>query len=258
MTYISKIWRFFATAFCFSVFGLSGLLMAIFWLPLYRLKHRDEQTRNRACRYAVHKSFKFFIWLMYWVGVVKVTTNNIEKLANLKGKIVIANHPSLVDVVVLISLIPDANCVVKESLWKNIFTKGVLINTGYLNNADPENLIEDCRNSLDQGSNLIIFPEGTRTTPGKALSFQRGAANLALRSKANFQRTLIKVSPPGLTKGWPWYRIPARQIHLDLTVLEEFDVHPYLQHNISLSVRKLTRDLQEIFSDELAHFDPKL
>lgn len=255
MVQISKVWRFFATAFCFTVFGLCGILMAVFWLPLYRIKYQQEEPRKQACRYAVHLAFKYFIWLMYCVGVTKVTTNKIDKLSNLKGKIVIANHPSLIDVVVLISLIPNANCVVKQSLWKNIFTRGILRNTGYLNNAEPEDLIANCRDSLRQGSNLIIFPEGTRTKPGSPLTFQRGAANLALRTGSNFQRVLIQVSPPALTKGWPWYKIPPRQIHLDLTVLEEFDVSPYLQGNISLSVRKLTRDIQTIFANELARFD---
>ncbi len=255
MAQISKVWRFFATAFCFTVFGICGILMAVLWLPLYRIKYQHEETRKKACRYAVHLAFKYFIWLMYCVGVSKVTTSKIDKLTNLKGKIVIANHPCLIDVVVLISLIPNANCVIKQSLWKNIFIRSVLKNAGYLNNAEPQKLIDDCRDSLRQGSNLIIFPEGTRTKPGSPLNFQRGAANLALRAEANFQRVLIQISPPALTKGWPWYRIPSRKMHLDLTVLDEFDVSPYLQDNISLSVRKLTRDIQKIFTDELAHFD---
>ncbi|WP_340679963.1 lysophospholipid acyltransferase family protein [Paraglaciecola sp.] len=255
MRYLSKLWRFFATAFCFAVFGIGGMFIALFWLPLYRIKHRDEASRKKACRYAVHLTFKGFIYLMYWVGVAKVTTSGIEKLNKLKGNIIIANHPSLIDVVVLISLIRNADCVVKQSLWQNIFTRGVLRNTGYISNADPQGLIDDCQISLQQGSNLIIFPEGTRTRPGSPLTFQRGAANLALRVGANFLRVLIQVSPPALTKGWPWYKIPPRQIHLDLSVLDEFDVSPYTQGNISLSVRKLTRDLEQLYVDELGRFD---
>lgn len=131
----------------------------------------------------------------------------------------------------------------------------MLRNTGYLSNADPEDLIDDCSCSLAQGSNLIIFPEGTRTLPGSALKFQRGAANLALRSGYNFQRALIRVSPPALTKGWPWYKVPPRQIHLELIVLDEFDITPYMDGNISLSVRKLTRDLEHLFVNDLANFD---
>jgi hypothetical protein len=37
---------------------------------------------------------------------------------------IIANHPSLIDVVFLIGLVRQANCVVKQSLWENPFTRG--------------------------------------------------------------------------------------------------------------------------------------
>lgn len=258
LTQLSKLWRLIATAFCFAVFGIGGLLMAAFWLPLYRIIYKEENKRKMACRFAVHLGFKGFIWLMYIVGVVKVDTKGLEKLKTLKGKIIIANHPSLIDVVVLISLIRNADCVVKQSLWQNIFTKGVLRNTGYMSNADPEGLVDECSRSLAQGSNLIIFPEGTRTLPGSTLKFQRGAANLALRSGFNFQQVLIKVSPPALTKGWPWYKVPPRQIHLELIVLDEYDVMPYRDGNISLSVRKLTRDLEALFIKNVADFDSML
>ena len=253
---LSKLWRLFATGFCFAVFGLGGILMAAFWLPLYRVIYPDENKRKRACRYAVHLGFRWFIWLMYVVGVTKVDTKGLEKLKNLKGKIIIiANHPSLIDVVVLISLIRNADCVVKQSLWQNFFTKGVLRNTGYLSNANPEDLIDECSRSLAQGSNLIIFPEGTRTRPGSTLKFQRGAANLALRCGYNFQRVLIKITPPALTKGWPWYRVPPKKMHLELVVLDEFEIAPYKEGSVSLSVRKMTRDLEHLFVDDLANFD---
>ena len=93
----------------------------------------------------------------------------------------LANHPSLIDVVVLISIIPNADCVVKAHLFKNPFLRGVVKNTGYISNADPEGLLVDCKKSLAAGNNLIIFPEGTRTKVGQAVKFQRGAANIALR-----------------------------------------------------------------------------
>jgi 1-acyl-sn-glycerol-3-phosphate acyltransferase len=255
LTQLYKLWRLLATGFCFAVFGIGGLLMAVFLLPLYRIIYKDEHKRKVACRYAVHIGFKGFIWLMYSVGVVKVDTKGLQKLKTLKGKIIIANHPSLIDVVVLISLVKNADCVVKQALWENIFTRGVLRNTGYMSNADPEGLIEDCGRSLADGSNLIIFPEGTRTLPGSALKFQRGAANLALRSGFNFQRVLIRVTPPALTKGWPWYKVPDKRVHLELSILDEFDVTPYADGSTSLSVRKLTRDLELLFVSDLANFD---
>lgn len=254
MNSINRIWRFFATAFCFAVFGLGGLILAILWLPAYKLiylSHRQKQ--QKASRRAVHLMFKFFVTLMSFVGVVKVEGTNLHQLAKMKGMIVIANHPSLIDVVVMISVIRDANCVVKKSLWHNPFIGGVVRCTGYLSNDDPEQLVEQCRASLSQGSNLIIFPEGTRTKPGSLPVFQRGAANLALRTGKNFQRILLDVTPPGLTKGLPWYKVPKHKMIFSLEVKEEFDVAPFQGVNISKSVRKLTREIQQTFVEEMQH-----
>ncbi len=255
MELFSKIWRLFATAFCFAVFGLSGLVMAIFWLPVYRILYKDEAKRQKAGRYSVHIGFKLFVWLMETVGVTKVDVQGLDQLKEVKGKIIIANHPCLIDVVVLISLIPNANCVVKQQLWKNVFTRGVLRTSGYLSNVDPEALIADCKASLESGSNLIIFPEGTRTTPGNKIKFRRGAANIALRSGINFQRILIQVSPPTLTKGIPWYKVPKTKMKMKLTVLDEYDISSYSQDSFSLAVRELTRDIERVFLDDLAKLD---
>lgn len=254
MVLISKSWRLFATAFCFAVFGLAGLLMAIFWLPFYRLMYKDEATRKKAGRYAVHIGFKLFVWLMETVGVTKVEVEGLTKLKKVQGKIIIANHPSLIDVVILISLIPNANCVVKQQLWRNIFTRGVLRNSGYLSNVDPEALIADCKESLNSGSNLIIFPEGTRTVPGEKETFKRGAANIALRSGINFQRIIIRMSPPALTKGFPWYKVPESKMRIKLVVLDEFDISTYPTDSFSISVRQLTRDIERLYLSDLARF----
>ncbi|MFT2091850.1 lysophospholipid acyltransferase family protein [Paraglaciecola sp. 2405UD69-4] len=254
--FLSKIWRFLGTAFCFAIFGLGGIIIASLWLPFYRLKYKnDEDKRKQACRYAVHLTFKSFVWLMYIVGVTKVDVKGLEVLKRAKGKIIIANHPSLIDVVVLISIVKNADCIVKHSLLQNVFTRGIIKNTGYISNADPEDLITDCKTSLEKGCNLIIFPEGTRTFPGTEFNFKRGAANIALRSEKNFQRVLIKVTPPALTKGLPWYKVPERKIHMKLVVLNEIDTSVYSSQGISKSVRELTREQQRSYREDFAKFD---
>ncbi len=225
--------------------------MALLWLPLYRLRYKDEKRQKKACRYAVHLSFKGFIWLMRMVGVVKVETRGLDKLQNLRGKIIIANHPSLIDVVVLISLIRNADCVVKQDLWNNLFISGVIKSSGYLSNADPEGLIEDCRLSLEQGNNLIIFPEGTRTKPDTIPKLRRGAANLALRCQKDLQVVSIHVSPPALTKGFPWYKVPPSKIILQLDVKGELKVAAFQGESITKSVRTLTREIERLFIMEI-------
>ena len=74
---------------------------------------------------------------MHRIGIMTYESTGVEKLDR-PGQLIVANHPPLIDTIFLISRIPAANCIVKEKLWHNLFTKGPIINAGYVSNGDPE------------------------------------------------------------------------------------------------------------------------
>ena len=78
----------------------------------------------------------------------------------------------------VLPMTPNADCVVKAQLFRNPFMRGVISSTGYISNADPDKLLDDCADSLAKGNNLIIFPEGTRVAPGDKPPLQSGFAGL--------------------------------------------------------------------------------
>lgn len=245
---INHGYRILATGFCFSIFGLGGLLLSLLVFPAQRLFIQNHNQRCIAARYTVHRSFKMFISLMRLVGVFHFDFPGKAELQASRGKILIANHPSLIDVVALISMLPNADCVVKAQLFRNPFMRGVIQSTGYLTNADPDLLLQDCAASLKSGNTLIIFPEGTRTTPGVAQHFQRGAANIALRSGCNFFACFIQCKPTTLTKQEAWYQVPAQRPTLSIQVLKDIDIQPYVQQeSASLAARQLSRDLETFY-----------
>ncbi|MCD2476569.1 1-acyl-sn-glycerol-3-phosphate acyltransferase, partial [Staphylococcus aureus] len=75
----------------------------------------------------------------------------------------------------------------------------------YICNDSGVGVIDDCIASLRAGNNLIIFPEGTRTTPGRPVQLQRGAANIAIRGRCDMTPVHIRCSPPALSKELPWW-----------------------------------------------------
>lgn len=252
---IGLCWRVLATGLCFIVFGIGGLLLTLLVFPLQSIVVADEASRKAKARSTVHYCFKFFVGLMHYSGVIRFHIHNKKELANLSGRLVLANHPSLIDVVVLISVIKNADCVVKAHLFNNPFMRGVIRNTGYISNEDPEELLRDCEQSLSNGNNLIIFPEGTRSVPHQILKFKRGAANIALRCNAPISTVLIKVQPNTLTKGTPWYKVAPYQAHFTLRQTnQQFNSQ---LHNASDIVakqsRQLTTNLQHYFTEELSN-----
>ncbi|TMO06921.1 lysophospholipid acyltransferase family protein [Pseudoalteromonas sp. S558] len=245
-------WRVIATAFCFSIFGLGGLALACVVFPAQRLFESDRSKQKHNARKTVHFCFKFFVSLMHATGVIRFHVKDKVLIERLKGQLILANHPSLIDVVVLISVIKNADCVVKAHLFKNPFMRGVIKSAGYISNDDPQELLRECEQSLKKGNNLIVFPEGTRTESQKALKFKRGAANIAIRCNAPITAFLIHMKPSTLTKGTPWYKVASLQAHFSMALASKpFNRTAYDNDAPAMQSRQLTKDLQHYFTQEL-------
>lgn len=245
-------WRLLATGGCFAAFGFGGLALATCVFPL--LLAIPGKTREHRARWVIHKSFAIFIRLMESVGIMRFEVIGADRLRQCRNVLVLANHPTLIDVVALISLMPSASCVVKRALWRNPFLGGVVRAAGYISNSDPENLIQDCAKDMATGQPLIIFPEGTRSSPGQPLRFVRGASYIALKSGKPILPVLIACNPSTLTKREKWYHIPHRRFHLRIEVLEPVAASDWVNTDEppAIAARKLTQSLEHFFTKELA------
>lgn len=251
MLNIGRLWRVLATGFCFVMFGVGGLGIAGAALPLLILipgRHR----RQYLTRELVHYCLRLHVALMQLTGAIGCVIHGREKLAR-GGLLILANHPSLIDVVMLMSLVHRPDCIVKAALWRNPFTWGPVSLTGFISNASGPELVEAGLASLRSGNNLIIFPEGTRTVPGHRSTFQRGAANIACRGDLAITPVIITCTETFLTKGQPWYKVPPRKPIFELTVLD--DLPPSSQITGSdepaRRSRRLTEYLENYFYREV-------
>jgi 1-acyl-sn-glycerol-3-phosphate acyltransferase len=251
---LNYYWRLLATGACFAVFGLGGLALWVLVFPVIRVT--CQRTRAKKTRWVIHKSFGAFLWLMETVGIMRMDIDGAEKLRRCRGMLVLANHPTLIDVVALVALMPEASCVVKQSLWRNPFLGGVVRAAGYISNSDSDSLIDDCARDLQKGKPLIIFPEGTRTCLGKPLSFQRGASYIALRSQVPIVPVMIDCNPTTLTKSEKWYQIPPRRFHLRIRVLDPVGTEHWVspRETQTIAARKLTRAFEGFFIQELSRW----
>lgn len=213
--------RLLATAWSFASFGLGGLLLRLFFPVMSLFIRGTRHEKAVKARRIIHLMFRLFIFQMKCLGIYTYETKGLEKLR--PGQLVIANHPTLIDVVFLISFIENANCIVRHGLFTNPFTRGPIMAAGYIPNIEGNQLINDCVASLKAGDSLIIFPEGTRTPATGLPKLQRGAANIALAAGIKPTMVTIRCSTSFLRKGVKWYDIPLRRPHLvfELTELED-------------------------------------
>ncbi|MGH7843417.1 MAG: lysophospholipid acyltransferase family protein [Candidatus Binataceae bacterium] len=249
------VWRLFFTAFAFAALGVGGFVLAMTVIPLATLLVRDQQRRNRRAQSIIRESFRIYVAMLQMAGVLKLEVVGGEKLPACRGRLIIANHPTLIDIVLLMALIPEAKCVVKPQLFRNPLLRELVRAAGYIrNDAEPEVLIEKCRETLAAGNNLIVFPEGTRSVPGQPTRFQRGFAHIATLTGATLQPITITCEPVTLVKGEPFYKIPDSRPNFRIEVADAIDPACFLgAASRAIGVRKLVAFLEADYGARLSH-----
>jgi 1-acyl-sn-glycerol-3-phosphate acyltransferase len=216
----SQAWRLFATGMAFCLFGGGALLLALTLFPLLMLLLQNRAKRRKVAQLVICRSFRLFCFILDVTGVASVHIEGREKLLAAHGKLIIANHPTLLDVVIILAQMDRCQCVVKHQLFRNPFMAGVVRAAGFIRNDDnPEKLVADAARHLREGDCVMIFPEGTRTASGEKLGpLQRGVANIAIAAPADLIPVIVRCNHDTLKKGTPWYRIPPSKIRYNVRV----------------------------------------
>ena len=238
------IYRVLVKWFSFFIFGLGSLVLTLIILPPMRLVLHPRERFKKYGRRVISAAFRFFVLIMHVLGIVNLEPDNREKYRNLSSKIIVANHPSLLDVVMLLSLIPNADCIVNAYLNHSILR--LLVRQLYiLNSMDHEKLFSTCTESLRQGNCLIIFPEGTRTPRAGKVVFRKGAARMALASGCNILPVHIGGSDKfGLGKKDPWTGFNPKERYIyRISMKPEINPDKYRSFPPPAAARALTGEL---------------
>lgn len=239
--------RLVGTGLWFLVFGLVTFALGFVVLPVIRLVTPDRSRRQRRSRAVLGAGMRSFIHGVTDLNLIDHEFIGRERLGR-PGQLIVANHPTLIDVCFLLGFAPTASCIVKASHFRNLITRGAVTGAGYIPNAPTEAMIHAAEAALQEGETLLMFPEGTRTVPGRPLAMQRGAANVALRGARVLTPVFIDCDPPTLSKNLPWYRIAPRRPKWTLRVGEDIDLEAYRGQPLPLASRKLNADLAGLFA----------
>jgi len=249
---MQRSWRLVATALSFVVFGVWATALTLTAAVGLTLFVRAPERRQQIARSCIRWLFGGFLSFIQFLRVVRLDIDETTRatLAAERGSVVVANHPSFIDVLVLLALIEQSNCVVKTALWRNpLLSWGVRL-AGYIPSGEPEALLAACDAALRRNETVIVFPEATRTRPGEPMRLQRGAANIALHADAAIRLVRIRCEPPLLAKGVKWYRVPITQPCLALRVGASVRARDFLLAGEprNAAARRLTLLLQQELS----------
>jgi 1-acyl-sn-glycerol-3-phosphate acyltransferase len=205
---------------------LLGLgLMSLAWnaiaLLLYPLLPRA--TGQRVGRAGISRGYRLFWSLARASGLLRMDAAALRPLAGEKGLVIVANHPSLLDALLLVAELPRSACVMKASLMRNpLLGPGARL-ARYIRNDSPRRMLREAIDDLCSGGQLVMFPEGTRTTRRPINPLQPGFALIARRAGVPVQAVFIDTTSPYLGKGWPLWRLPPLPIEFSVRLGRRFE-----------------------------------
>ena len=170
----------------------------VFFLPVYVVGYllmKKPQALFQLLNYRFYSIF-FFLSRVLIPGLTITIPGEVK---NIRSSVIICNHVSYLDPILLISLYPMQKTIVKGSIFKMPVFGWFLKNSGYIpypvDDSDGlamGDVISDLKYFLSKGGNLFVFPEGTRMTGGSIGKFHKGAFSLARKCQAPIEILQIR------------------------------------------------------------------
>ena len=206
----------FGLLLCGAMFlGWAGIAFAV--SPFFA-----TEQRRRVGRTAMQRMFQLCLKVLHFFAIVEIDNTALLALRDERSLILAPNHPSMLDVVLVISRLDNVGCIMKAELWDNIFLGAGARMAGFIRNDSPLNTVRLAVRDLKCGSQLLIFPEATRTVRAPVNALSGGCALIAKKANVPIQTILIETDSPYLRKGWPLFRRPPMPIRFRLTLGQRF------------------------------------
>lgn len=203
-----------------ALLGLISLGWNLAAALLYPLLPR--QRGLEVGRAGISHGYGLFWTIANTSGLLKMDARALDPLRDEPGLIVVANHPSMLDALMLVARLPRSACVMKASLAHNPFLGPGARLARYIRNDSALGMVRHAVADLKAGGQLVLFPEGTRTETPPVNDFRPGFTLIAKLAGAPIQTVFIDTDSPYLGKGWPLWRLPPLPIEFTVRLGQRF------------------------------------
>jgi 1-acyl-sn-glycerol-3-phosphate acyltransferase len=212
---------------CLVLYGGLALLglMCLVWTPIALLVHPLlAPCAGRALgRYVIMAAFRSFLGLLSLSRRCRFDLLALDALRDAPPLIIAPNHPSMLDAVLVISRLPNVACVLKAELMNNFFLGAGARLARYIRNEPVRRMVQLAIQDVQGGSQLLLFPEGTRTTTAPLNRLKGSVALIACHAQVPVQTVLIETDSKYLSKGWPLFRKPPMPMHYRVRLGRRFE-----------------------------------
>ncbi len=213
------------------VLGLTVLgLVCLGWTPFAMLARwvLPLELGRAVGRRAISYIFRFYVVVLRVACACRIDLSELDALKHEhQAMVVVANHPSLLDAVLIVSKLPNAVCIMKGAVSHNAFLGAGSRLAGYVPNVSALSMVRGALQDLKRHqSQLVIFPEGTRTAAADVSPCSATAGMIAARAKVPVQTLRITMSERYLGKGWFLFKPPPLPLTIRVECTQRFMVDP--------------------------------
>lgn len=227
----------------FVVLGVICLTISLLAIPMRVILPRV--LSKRIGRKLIARTFRAYLRLLVFMGACRFDLEALDALQGGPAMIIAPNHPSLLDAVMILSRLPDAACIMKADIVNSVFFGAGARLAGYIRNTPLRTMVQLAVADLHQGSHLLLFPEGTRTTRFPVGPVQGTAGLIAKHAGVPVQTVFIETNSGFLGKGWSVLWTPRMPITYRVRLGKRFEPPQHIAH--------FACELEQYFQSELAH-----
>ena len=232
--------------FYFSLLFLGTMMLGACTVAALLNRFLPARIATAFGQWLIHVVFRIFLDFLQGIKLVQLDLSALDVLQNENHLIIAPNHPSMLDVLLIVSRINNISCIMKAQLLDNIFLGAGARMARYVRNDSINGMIRQATHHLKQGGKLLIFPEGTRTVTCPVNTLKAGIGLIARRADTPIQTVLLQSNSPYLSKGWPLFKCPTFPLIYKARLGKRFEP----QENANA----LVNEMQNYFLTVLPHF----
>jgi 1-acyl-sn-glycerol-3-phosphate acyltransferase len=230
----------------FAGFWGGAVLLAWAVLPVLALVSRQPR---RSCQRLVAWIFRN-VFHGYLRAMRLVDARLVGEVPKAGPVVFVANHTTLVDVTAIFSEVPNVACVAKGVYFSSPFVGRLLALCGFIGAGtrieERAAVVDVAVRRLQEGSHVLVFPEGSRSPEGGVRRFQRGAFEIACRAKVPIVPLVLRCEPSALRKDQRVWQHPDTIARLTIEVDE-----PLEPAQFGFASRRMRTAVEELYKSRL-------
>lgn len=227
----------------YLVLALICLGISLLALPVAAIL--PQGRRKRFGRRLIAGSVRAYLGFLAAMGACRFDLAALDALRDAPPMVIAPNHPCLLDALMILSRLPGATCIMKADIVNSVFFGAAARLAAYVRNTPLRRMVQWAVEDLHQGSHVLLFPEGTRSTRFPVSAFQGTTALIAKNAAVPVQTVFIETDCGFLGKGWSLLWTPRMPITYRIRLGKRFEA--------PVHTARFVAELEQYFHSELAH-----